>query len=94
MAQQLRFKNNPFYTSKGFLCYAERSELQELNLKDCRAYLRKHGLRITGTKAECTHRIMEHWRSVATSHIKFLAPLSPKLVPYRSVAKICYFPGG
>ncbi|KAG5528884.1 hypothetical protein RHGRI_029518 [Rhododendron griersonianum] len=40
----------------------ERSGLQELNLKDCRAYLRKHGLRITGTKAECIQRIMEHWR--------------------------------
>ncbi|XP_058187460.1 zinc finger CCCH domain-containing protein 62-like isoform X4 [Rhododendron vialii] len=40
----------------------ERSGLQELNLKDCRAYLRKHGLRITGTKVECIQRIMEHWR--------------------------------
>ncbi|KAI8535234.1 hypothetical protein RHMOL_Rhmol10G0158300 [Rhododendron molle] len=40
----------------------KRSGLQELNLKDCRAYLRKHGLRITGTKTECIQRIMEHWR--------------------------------
>lgn len=72
-AQSPRFRNDPF--SKGFFCYAERSGLQELNLEDCRAYLRKHGLRITGTKAECIQRIMEHWWSVATSHIKLLAHL-------------------
>ncbi|XP_059623837.1 zinc finger CCCH domain-containing protein 62-like isoform X2 [Cornus florida] len=40
----------------------ERSDLQELNLHDCKAYLRKYGLRITGTKVECIQRIKEHWR--------------------------------
>ncbi|KAA8531723.1 hypothetical protein F0562_006560 [Nyssa sinensis] len=39
-----------------------RGDLQELNLKDCKAYLQKHGLRTTGTKAECVQRIKEHWR--------------------------------
>ncbi|KAM7510363.1 hypothetical protein LguiB_009238 [Lonicera macranthoides] len=29
---------------------------------ECKAYLREHGLRLSGTKAECTERIKEHWR--------------------------------
>ncbi|XP_052196227.1 zinc finger CCCH domain-containing protein 62 [Diospyros lotus] len=39
-----------------------KSDLQELNLRECKSYLRQHALRITGTKAECIQRIMEHWR--------------------------------
>ncbi|CAA3011346.1 Hypothetical predicted protein [Olea europaea subsp. europaea] len=40
----------------------ERNDLQELNLVECKAYLRRHGLRLSGTKAECIERIKEHWR--------------------------------
>ncbi|KAK9285298.1 hypothetical protein L1049_024489 [Liquidambar formosana] len=40
----------------------ERKDLQALNLTECKAYLRKHDLRITGTKAVCIQRIKEHWR--------------------------------
>ncbi|CAN6888081.1 unnamed protein product, partial [Brassica oleracea] len=32
------------------------------NVKECKAYLRKHGLRLSGTKPVFTERILEHWR--------------------------------
>ncbi|XP_043708871.1 zinc finger CCCH domain-containing protein 62-like isoform X2 [Telopea speciosissima] len=38
------------------------TDLQELKLEECKAYLRKHGLRLTGNKAICIQRIQEHWR--------------------------------
>lgn len=40
----------------------EGSDLESLNLKECKAYLRKHGLRISGTKVVCVQRIVEHQR--------------------------------
>ncbi|KAL5819560.1 hypothetical protein ACOSQ4_023402 [Xanthoceras sorbifolium] len=40
----------------------ERSDLGALNVQECKAYLRKHGLRVSGTKAVCIQRIKEHWR--------------------------------
>ncbi|XP_062002692.1 zinc finger CCCH domain-containing protein 62 isoform X2 [Rosa rugosa] len=40
----------------------EGSDLDSLNLKECKAYLRKHGLRISGTKLICIQRIQEHQR--------------------------------
>ncbi|XP_042493425.1 nucleolar transcription factor 1-B-like isoform X2 [Macadamia integrifolia] len=39
------------------------ADLQELKLEECKAYLRKHSLRLTGNKAVCVQRIQEHWRS-------------------------------
>lgn len=39
-----------------------KNDLQELTLVDCKAYLRMHGLRLSGTKAECILRIQDHWR--------------------------------
>ncbi|KAG1330732.1 hypothetical protein COCNU_02G007000 [Cocos nucifera] len=36
--------------------------LDMLKLEECKAYLRKHGLRLSGTKATCIERILEHWR--------------------------------
>ncbi|XP_020257494.1 zinc finger CCCH domain-containing protein 62-like isoform X2 [Asparagus officinalis] len=36
--------------------------LNVLKLEECRAYLRKHELRITGTKETSITRILEHWR--------------------------------
>ncbi|KAJ4964492.1 hypothetical protein NE237_024431 [Protea cynaroides] len=38
------------------------SDLKELKLVECKAYLRKQGLRLTGNKAVCIQRIKEHWR--------------------------------
>ncbi|KAJ4964892.1 hypothetical protein NE237_016741 [Protea cynaroides] len=38
------------------------NDLQELKLEECKAYLRKHGLRLTGSKAVCIQRIQDHWR--------------------------------
>ncbi|KAL4196585.1 hypothetical protein AMTRI_Chr04g246880 [Amborella trichopoda] len=41
---------------------ASGQDLDVLKLEECKAYLRKHGLRLTGTKAVCMERILEHWR--------------------------------
>ncbi|XP_011099191.1 zinc finger CCCH domain-containing protein 62 isoform X2 [Sesamum indicum] len=38
------------------------SVLQELKLVECKAYLRKHSLRVSGSIEECIERIKEHWR--------------------------------
>ncbi|KAI3500495.1 hypothetical protein L1887_36317 [Cichorium endivia] len=38
------------------------NDLQELTLTECKTYLRKHGLRLSGTKEECLQRIKEHER--------------------------------
>ncbi|KAG4169181.1 hypothetical protein ERO13_A12G070100v2 [Gossypium hirsutum] len=40
----------------------EGDDLESLSLKQLKAYLRNHGLRITGTTAVCQQRILEHWR--------------------------------
>ncbi|KAK2657425.1 hypothetical protein Ddye_010477 [Dipteronia dyeriana] len=40
----------------------ERGDLGALNVQACKAYLRKHGLRVSGSKAVCIQRIEEHWR--------------------------------
>ncbi|KAL8168048.1 hypothetical protein V2J09_009547 [Rumex salicifolius] len=40
----------------------EKRDIGHLSLQVYRSYLRKHGLRISGTKAECLMRIHEHWR--------------------------------
>ncbi|KAF6162585.1 hypothetical protein GIB67_003131 [Kingdonia uniflora] len=39
-----------------------RRDLQVLKIEECKLYLRKHELRLTGTKAVCIQRIQEHWR--------------------------------
>lgn len=38
------------------------SEVESLTLRECKAYLKKYGLRLAGTKAVCIQRIKEHWR--------------------------------
>ncbi|GAU17387.1 hypothetical protein TSUD_232630 [Trifolium subterraneum] len=37
-------------------------DINSLKLNECKAYLRKHGLRIAGNRAVCIARIKEHWR--------------------------------
>ncbi|XP_047974189.1 zinc finger CCCH domain-containing protein 62-like [Salvia hispanica] len=37
-----------------------RSDMQELRLDECKAYLRRHNLRLSGNKEECIARIEEH----------------------------------
>ncbi|KAL5706028.1 hypothetical protein ACHQM5_024243 [Ranunculus cassubicifolius] len=37
-------------------------DLGTLKLEECKLYLRKHGLRLTGNKVICIQRIQEHWR--------------------------------
>lgn len=37
-------------------------DIDSLKLNECKAYLRKHGLRLTGNRAVCIARIKEHWR--------------------------------
>ncbi|KAL3646254.1 hypothetical protein CASFOL_011434 [Castilleja foliolosa] len=39
-----------------------KSDLQELKLIECKTYLRRHSLRLSGTKYECIERIKEHSR--------------------------------
>ncbi|RYQ80551.1 hypothetical protein Ahy_Scaffold1g106887 isoform D [Arachis hypogaea] len=39
----------------------EGNDIESLKLRECKAYLRKHGLRISGTRAVCVARIQEHW---------------------------------
>ncbi|KAM0948871.1 putative transcription regulator SAP family [Dioscorea sansibarensis] len=39
-----------------------KKSLDVLTLDQCKAYLRKHSLRLSGTKAACIERIQEHWR--------------------------------
>uniref|UniRef100_M4F7T4 SAP domain-containing protein n=1 Tax=Brassica campestris TaxID=3711 RepID=M4F7T4_BRACM len=36
--------------------------MKSLNVTECKAYLRKHGLRLSGTKPVFVERILEHWR--------------------------------
>lgn len=48
------------------------SDLKALNVIECKAYLRKHGLRLSGTKAVFIERIVEHWRY----GVLWLLPLS------------------
>ncbi|KAG0503584.1 hypothetical protein HPP92_003656 [Vanilla planifolia] len=38
------------------------NKLDTLKLEECKAYLRKHELMISGTKTTCIMRILEHWR--------------------------------
>nr|AFK47867.1 unknown [Lotus japonicus] len=40
----------------------EGKDIDSLKLNECKAYLRKHGLRIAGNRAVCIARIREHWR--------------------------------
>ncbi|XP_020586814.1 zinc finger CCCH domain-containing protein 62-like [Phalaenopsis equestris] len=43
------------------LCQRNK-KLDVLKLEECKAYLRKHELIISGGKATCIQRILEHWR--------------------------------
>ncbi|RDX80620.1 Zinc finger CCCH domain-containing protein 62, partial [Mucuna pruriens] len=40
----------------------EGNDIESLKLNVCKAYLRKHGLRIAGNRDVCVARIKEHWR--------------------------------
>ncbi|KAL8251105.1 hypothetical protein R6Q59_034798 [Mikania micrantha] len=46
----------------GVRCHRGSNDLLELSLKECKEYLRKHQLRLSGTKEECIQRIKEHGR--------------------------------
>ncbi|XVF17726.1 hypothetical protein REPUB_Repub10bG0148500 [Reevesia pubescens] len=57
-----RTENDESLCNRVIALLKEESQLESLSLKQCKAYLRKHGLRITGTKAVCQQRILEHWK--------------------------------
>ncbi|XVE82754.1 hypothetical protein DITRI_Ditri16bG0031300 [Diplodiscus trichospermus] len=57
-----RTENDESLCNRVIALLKEGSESESLSLKECKAYLRNHGLRITGTKAVCQQRILEHWR--------------------------------
>ncbi|KAG9450848.1 hypothetical protein H6P81_010813 [Aristolochia fimbriata] len=50
------------YCDKIVALLKEGKPIHALKLEECKAYLRKHGLRIAGTKETCIERIQEHWR--------------------------------
>nr|XP_043615497.1 uncharacterized protein LOC122587402 isoform X2 [Erigeron canadensis] len=59
-----------------FDCVLQGSKaLQELSLYECESYLRKHGIRVSGTKEECIQRIEEHKR-LKDGHGESLYPIS------------------
>ncbi|XP_042432159.1 zinc finger CCCH domain-containing protein 62-like isoform X1 [Zingiber officinale] len=39
-----------------------KESLDALKVEECKSYLRKYGLRISGNKTTCINRILEHWR--------------------------------
>ncbi|KAI7750826.1 hypothetical protein M8C21_028088, partial [Ambrosia artemisiifolia] len=51
------------------------NNLHALSLPECKEYLRKHGIRVSGTKEECIQRIEEHNRP-KEEKAKFLFPES------------------
>ncbi|KAL1569422.1 zinc finger CCCH domain-containing protein 62-like [Salvia divinorum] len=56
-------KPNPeFMYNKVIHFIRGRSDMQELRLDECKAYLRRHNLRLSGNKEECIARIEEHWK--------------------------------
>ncbi|KAI5439230.1 hypothetical protein KIW84_024857 [Lathyrus oleraceus] len=42
-------------------------DVDSLKLNECKAYLRKHGLRLAGNRAVCIARVKEHWRLIHES---------------------------
>ncbi|XP_039000002.1 uncharacterized protein LOC120125712 [Hibiscus syriacus] len=56
-------KNDEPLCNRVIAILKEGGDLDSLSLKEHKAYLRNHGLRITGTKAVCQQRILEHWES-------------------------------
>ncbi|GMJ07981.1 hypothetical protein HRI_004467300 [Hibiscus trionum] len=57
-----RTENDESLCNRVIALLKEGGDLEILSLKELKAYLRNHGLRITGTKAVCQQRILEHWR--------------------------------
>ncbi|XP_028764138.1 zinc finger CCCH domain-containing protein 62-like isoform X3 [Neltuma alba] len=49
-------------SNKVFALFQEGSDLKYLKFKECKAYLRKNGLRLAGNRDVCIERIREHWR--------------------------------
>ncbi|XP_039061279.1 uncharacterized protein LOC120205491 [Hibiscus syriacus] len=57
-------KNDESLCNRVVAILKEGGDLESLSMKELKAYLRNHGLRITGTKAVCQQRIHEHWSGV------------------------------
>lgn len=53
----------------------DKRDLWVLTLMECKAYLRRHRLRLSGSRAECIERIQEHWR-LKDGHGEVLYPKS------------------
>ncbi|KAF9622670.1 hypothetical protein IFM89_032591 [Coptis chinensis] len=61
------YQSNPVHDDKALYDHIVQllkggHHLELLKLEECKVYLRKHGLRLTGTKEVCIQRIQEHWR--------------------------------
>ncbi|XP_050204639.1 zinc finger CCCH domain-containing protein 62 isoform X2 [Mercurialis annua] len=56
-------KENDESLCQRVICFLkEGKDLEALSLQDYKAYLRKHGLRLAGTKSVCLSRVKDHWR--------------------------------
>ncbi|CAH9054028.1 unnamed protein product [Cuscuta epithymum] len=60
--EEVKEEDSDQHLSKAIHFLRGKGELEDLKLVECKAYLRKHGLRLSGTKEQCVERIMEHWR--------------------------------
>lgn len=66
---------NLVFLFKILLRFTEGSRLEEeLTLTECKTYLRKLELRLSGTKSDCIRRIIEHWRWIFSCNKSSLFP--------------------
>ncbi|VFQ92056.1 unnamed protein product [Cuscuta campestris] len=61
-SEEVKEEDNDHHLCRVMRLLLGKGDLQDLKLVECKAYLRKNGLRLSGTKDECIERIMEHWR--------------------------------
>lgn len=61
-SEEVKEEDNDHHLCRVMCLLRGKGDLQDLKLAECKAYLRRNGLRLSGTKEECIERIMEHWR--------------------------------
>ncbi|VFQ58389.1 unnamed protein product [Cuscuta campestris] len=61
-SEEVKEEENDHHLCRVMRLLRGKGDLQDLKLVECKAYLRKNGLRLSGTKDECIERIMEHRR--------------------------------
>lgn len=62
---QIKINNGVLIETVSFtsmFVFSGGKDIDSLKLNECKAYLRKQGLRLAGNRAVCVARIKEHWR--------------------------------